>query len=494
MKTCENFQIKNALAEASLVAPKTPNREVVMPLQNANLPFWLENFSDPVLANKIANGITGNISEYKMAKDSCLCKPGVIVFDSKTPLQSTLQCIYNNRKKGNAHILAVCCKSKSIDKDVFFELYKAGIDDVYCMDTLPFAEEIISDRIKRWVAVEQLLNSSSVNDKIIGKSGAWLDVMREVIEVALYSSSSVLITGESGTGKELVSNLIHQLDGRSEKGQLTLVDCSTIVSDLSGSEFFGHEKGAFTNAVSSREGAFALANNGTLFLDEVGELPPSLQSELLRVVQEKVYKKVGSNIWKKTDFRLVSATNKNLMNEVDNKNFRQDLYYRISGWVIELPPLRERKEDIPDLVNFFAKQNLRNEYIEVDNSLMDYLQTRQYNGNIRELKQLVSRITMKHTGKGPLTMGLLPKEDLLHFRNQTENKVENSWDEVIRKSLLFGCGLKEMKEAVGNIAIKIAVDQENGNLQKAAVRLGVTDRSLQLWKSKGANNGNDVLI
>ena len=133
--------------------------------------------------------------------------------------------------------------------------------------------------------------------------------------------------------------MIHRLDSRLEKRELVIVDCTTIVPELSGSEFFGHERGAFTSAIAAREGAFALADRGTLFLDEVGELPIGLQAELLRVVQERTYKRVGSNAWKNTSFRLVCATNRDLLQEQAHGRFRRDFYYRIAAWTCRLPAL-----------------------------------------------------------------------------------------------------------------------------------------------------------
>jgi transcriptional regulator with GAF, ATPase, and Fis domain len=137
----------------------------------------------------------------------------------------------------------------------------------------------------------------------------------------------VLITGESGTGKELIARLIHALDSRVDKGDFVILDCTTVVPTLSGSEFFGHEKGAFTGAIAQRDGAFAMADGGTLFLDEIGELPLVLQAELLRVIEEGMYKRVGSNTWRKTSFRLLCATNRDLLQEESRGNFRKDLYY-----------------------------------------------------------------------------------------------------------------------------------------------------------------------
>ena len=152
----------------------------------------------------------------------------------------------------------------------------------------------------------------------------------------------MLSLGETGTGKELAARLIHTLDRRPRKGDLVVLDCATVVPQLAGSEFFGHERGAFTDAVAGRDGCFALANGGTLFLDEIGELPLTLQAELLRAIQERTFKRVGSNVWRSSVFRLVCASNRELLAEVGQSAFRMDLYYRVASVTITLPPLRDR--------------------------------------------------------------------------------------------------------------------------------------------------------
>src|SRR5262249_53288499 len=161
--------------------------------------------------------------------------------------------------------------------------------------------------------VREVLDSPLVRQNLVGESTAWKRFLSDVIEATLFSQASILLIGESGTGKELISRLIHTLDRRPDKKKLIIVDCTTIAPELSGSELFGHERGSYTKAIQSREGAVALANGGTLFLDEVGELPLNLQAELLRVLQEGTYKKVGSNSWQRSNFRLICATNKDLV-------------------------------------------------------------------------------------------------------------------------------------------------------------------------------------
>ncbi len=202
----------------------------------------------------------------------------------------------------------------------------------------PEAKAGIAARLKRWLTIDELIASPEIRDTLVGEGCAWVSMLRDVVEFARFTDASLLITGESGTGKELVARLIHALDPLRRK-RLVLLDCSTVVPELSGSEFFGHERGAFTTAVAEREGAFALADGGTLFLDEVGELPLRLQAELLRVVQERTYKRIGSNTWKETNFRLICATNRDLREEKARGAFRADFYHRLAAGILELRAL-----------------------------------------------------------------------------------------------------------------------------------------------------------
>lgn len=457
-----------------------------MPLNIASTPYLIEDLSSsPKVVQVISNALMRLVKGFQSTDINSIIKPCILIFDNETPLENIKVFIHKKISSGCNKILAIVLKAKFISKTTYLELFREGISDIYSWDNLRNAEEVIAGRIERWLTVEQMINISKIKDKLIGSSERWLNVIREVVEVALFSTAAVLITGESGTGKELIANLIHELDDRHDRGMFTLVDCSSIVPELSGSEFFGHEKGSFTNAISSRDGAFSLAHNGTLFLDEVGELPLNLQAELLRVIQEGTYKRVGSNIWKQTKFRLVSATNRNLSHEVSSHRFRQDLFFRMTGWEIHLPPLRERVSDIPLLVNHFLRSTLKTDkYIEVDDKLMDYLIARDYPGNIRELKQVVNRLAMKFSGEGPITLGMLGKEELKFLNYGAPVGNEDSLYQGIHKSISTGINIKDLKELVSNIAIKIAIDKEDGNLQRAASLLGLTDRSLQLWKSK----------
>ncbi len=227
---------------------------------------------------------------------------------------------------------------------------------------------------------------------IIGKNMAMQHLYRMIEKVA-PTGSSVLITGESGTGKELVAKAIH-INSQRKDGPFISVNCAALPENLLESELFGHEKGAFTGAVSLRKGRFELAHQGSLFLDEIGELPLSLQAKLLRILQEQTFERVGGSKSISVDVRIITATNKDLKEEVDNGNFREDLYYRLNVLHIHLPPLRERLDDIPMLVShFLAKQRqlLGKEKLEIAPEALRFLSRLPWDGNVRELENTIER-------------------------------------------------------------------------------------------------------
>jgi DNA-binding NtrC family response regulator len=318
--------------------------------------------------------------------------PGILFFNGISPELCQLAREFSHN--GVDRIIAVSVSRSPLDSGLW-NILKAGAADVFVWDGANVTSEGIVRRFERWHQVDKLLDSSLVTENLVGMSLTWRTVLRQLIEIAHFTDSPILITGESGTGKELAARLVHTLDKRTNKHDLVVLDCTTVVPSLSGSEFFGHERGAFTGAVSSRDGAFAMADGGTLFLDEVGDLPLELQAQLLRVVQEKTYKRVGGNSWQKTDFRLLCATNRDLLDEVREGKFRNDLYYRIAAWVCRLPPLRERRDDIIPLARHFMRQMRPDEVPpELDKAVADFLVRRNYPGNVRDLKQLVTRITV----------------------------------------------------------------------------------------------------
>jgi transcriptional regulator with GAF, ATPase, and Fis domain len=387
---------------------------------------------------------------------------------------------------GHDRVLALAESAAAID-GAAWRLLDAGAADVFAWDGSRTAAADVAARLRRWNDVDRLVSSPLVREQLVGESLTWRQVLRQAVEVAAFSDLTVLITGESGTGKELVARMIHALDPRPDKGRLVLVDCTTVVPTLSGSEFFGHEKGAFTGAVAARNGAFAMADGGTLFLDEIGELPPDLQAELLRVVQEGTYKRVGGNTWHSTAFRLVCATNRDLATEEAAGRFRRDFYYRIAAWSCRLPNLRERRDDVLPLArHFLGELRPGGRVPEFDRAVRQYLVSRPYPGNVRELRQLVGQIARRHVGDGPITVGDIPT----HQRPSAP--VPADWPDAefyasIQRALAHGVDLKEIAAAARETAIATALRECDGNLQRAASTLGVTDRALQMRRAANSN-------
>jgi formate hydrogenlyase transcriptional activator len=224
-------------------------------------------------------------------------------------------------------------------------------------------------------------------------------VLREIQTVA-PTDSTVLISGETGSGKELVARAIHQLSTRRDHAFVKL-NCAAIPTGLLESELFGHEKGAFTGAISQRIGRFELANRGTVFLDEVGEIPLELQPKLLRVLQEREFERLGSSRTLRTEARLIAATNRDLAALADEQKFRLDLFYRLNVFPITVPPLRERREDIPMLVRHFAQQfgrRMKKNVETIATETMEALTRYDWPGNIRELQNLIERAVILSTG------------------------------------------------------------------------------------------------
>jgi len=439
-----------------------------------------ESAAAPIRAAVAEAGVDVNDGDAQTGRSGLICF---------TSISDELLALLGDVRQSRAAVLALAVTPSAIKPDDEWLLLSAG-----AADTLGWHEEGAAARVRarldRWTAIDDLAIGAARKASCIGVSAAWVDLIRRVVEAARFADAPVLLIGESGTGKELMARLIHLADSRaerrsgSESPELITVDCSTIVPELSGSEFFGHEKGAFTGAIATRDGAFAAADRGTLFLDEVGELPLALQAQLLRVVQERTYKRVGGNVWQTTDFRLVSATNRDLSELVGGGRFRLDLYHRLAGWVFRLPSLRERREDILPLASHFLKASLpERDLPEFDETVRSYLVNREYPGNIRELRQLISRVALRHVGPGPVTAGDIPPEDRPSVTERTRPWPDERLDQVIVDAIARGIRLKDISHATAEAAIRLALRSENGNLPRAAKRLGVTDRALQLRRA-----------
>jgi two-component system NtrC family response regulator len=297
-------------------------------------------------------------------------------------------------------------------------------------------------------------------DKIIGKSEVLMEVLGLVSRIA-PTNASVLITGESGTGKELIAEAIHANSGRA-KQPFVKVNLGGITQSLFESEMFGHKKGAFTDAYIDRIGRFEMADKGTIFLDEIGDLELSCQVKLLRVLQDRTFEPLGDSRPRKVDVRVVSATNNNLRDKVADRTFREDLFYRINLITIHLPPLRERQEDIPLLAEYFAVQQAQANRLpkpKFTPAAFAYLQSLPYPGNIRELKNLVER-TMLVSGKTVL--------------DEADFAVQNTGAQAPKGTSLEGLKLDELEKR----SILQAIEKHAGNLSHVASALGISRAAL----------------
>ncbi len=271
--------------------------------------------------------------------------------------------------------------------------------------------------------LDEIRSERSFGD-IVGGSSRLRKVMQQ-IQLVAPTDATVLITGESGTGKELVARAVHEQSARRERPLIKL-NCSAVPEGLFESEFFGHVKGSFTGALKDKPGRFELADGGTLFLDEIGEVPLAMQAKLLRVLQEQELERVGDTRTRKVNVRVIAASNRNLKKEVDEGRFRQDLFYRLSVFPIEVPPLRERREDISPLVANFIRQSTRRmnrPEPQVSKAALDRLRSYDWPGNVRELQNTVERAIILWR-EGPLIFDL----PVSPARPNTEHQTKPSAD------------------------------------------------------------------
>jgi transcriptional regulator with PAS, ATPase and Fis domain len=323
----------------------------------------------------------------------------------------------------------------------------------------------------------RLVASELDRSEIVGKSPSMAKIF-DVIRKVAPTTTNILITGETGTGKELVANAIHANSPR-KLNPFIKINCSAIAENLIESELFGYEKGAFTGAVSSKPGRFELAHKGTLFLDEIGDLPREMQVKLLRVIQDHEFERVGGIQTIKVDVRLVAATNRNLQQDVKEGLFREDLFYRLNVMPIHVPPLRERKEDIPALVSYFMDQfnrKLDRQITGADAEVMELFRDHDWPGNIRELENLTERLVLMAKGD-TIVMGDVPAELI----EAVEEKAHAAAPDEKRS-------IKELiREKTGDIERQMIVrvlEECEGNISKAARQLGLSRRGLHLKLAK----------
>lgn len=315
---------------------------------------------------------------------------------------------------------------------------------------------------------------------MIGKSPSMCAVY-QLIEKVAPTPSSVLVTGESGTGKELVARAIHNLSPRREAPFIS-VNCAALSEHLLESELFGHEKGAFTDAVVMRKGRFELADTGTLFLDEIGEMPQPLQAKLLRVLQDKSFERVGGAVTQHVDVRILAATNKDLKDEVDKGHFREDLYYRLNVIHIHLTPLRERVDDIPALVTHFIEKNSHNLGKELDISpeALRLLVSLPWEGNVRELENTIERAAILCNGNR------IEPEDVQPDSSELIRAQEWSTGLELNQFIPDNLSLAEVLNGIEEKLVRKALDDNFFVQARAAEQLGIT-KSLLQYKMKKYN-------
>lgn len=334
------------------------------------------------------------------------------------------------------------------------------LDEVLLTVTRYFERLRLNDQV---VELSALLEMSDPNDPLIGNSTAMQEVYKTIGRVAA-SDATVMITGETGTGKELIASILHRTSSYA-RGQLIKVNCAALPETLLESELFGHEKGSFTGAMNQRKGRFEMANKGTIFLDEVGEMTLSTQKKLLRVLQEREFERVGGSVTVKIDTRVIAATNKILTQEIEANRFREDLYYRLNVISIYLPPLRDRRDDIPLLVEHFVDKHRYKTgapVTKVSQSAMDKLMEYDWPGNVRELENLIQRANV-------LAQGEIITEDHIHFHGTDSRRLIDIGDRVRR-----GTSLEELLANVEKTAMEEALTASDDDRKEAAALLGVS--------------------
>ena len=324
------------------------------------------------------------------------------------------------------------------------------------------------EKIKNYSQEENIVKDNTENLGYMLDSGN-LEYQRvlEISRKAANSEANILILGESGVGKEVIAELIHNESKR--KGN-TFVDinCYALSDSLIESELFGHEKGAFTGAAATRIGRFEAANGGTLFLDEIGDIPVSTQSKLLKAIESKKILRIGRNQPIDVDFRLISATNKDLQLEIKEGRFREDLFYRLSTIIIEVPPLRNRKEDLEKLIQYFIKKTtkvMNLEIKEIDKNVMEFLLKYDYPGNVRELKNMIERLVVLSND------GIISESGLMKTKNLPPDNKLDAFFENERP-------LRDIRSDFEAKYIEGLLKKNNHNISKTAEILGISRRQL----------------
>mgnify|MGYP003393943727 CR=1 FL=1 len=412
------------------------------------------------------------------------------MIDLRLPSRPGIQIMEQNKKINAEAVCIVLTAYATIELSV--QAMRAGAFDFIAK---PFQIDVVLNLVKNALEfsrlkTENLSLKKMVRDKYRFENmvGASLQMNRvyELIERVSDSDSTILIQGESGTGKEIVAKTIHYNSPRRDK-PLIPINCGAIPEALLESELFGHEKGAFTGATASRTGRFELAHGGTLFLDEIGELPLSLQVKLLRVLQERTFERVGGVKSIQVDVRIIAATNQDLEKGIEEKRFREDLYYRLNVIPINIPPLRKRKDDIPLLVDHFIDKFNHKKNKKVDGitpEALNLLHNYYWPGNIRELENLIERMIVLMGHEGMISAGDVPEKLIMSRR-----KVFPFHFELPEEGIVFS----DIVSAFENQILDVSLSRANGVKNRAAQLLHMNRTTLieKLKKRRMATASQD---
>lgn len=393
----------------------------------------------------------------------------VVILDIKMPKKDGLEVLTEMQQKGIDTPVIVLSGHGNIETAV--EAVKKGAFDYIPkppdLNRLLITVRNAMDKVSLVTETKILKKKIAKSKDIVGESNPILKIKETIAKVA-PTEARVLITGDNGSGKELVARWLHEQSNRSN-GPLVEVNCAAIPSELIESELFGHEKGAFTSAIKQRIGKFEQANGGTLFLDEIGDMSLSAQAKVLRALQENKITKVGGDKEEKVDVRVVAATNKDLLKEVEENRFRMDLYHRLSVILIHVPSLNERKDDIPVLADHFLNEICGDYGIPVkkmEKDALESLQARNWTGNIRELRNVVERLVI-------MSDKTITKQDVIDYSGPS-SKAEN-------KGIDFDkfANLQQLNDYVERSFIENKLDKNSWNVSKTADDIGMSKKALE---------------
>jgi len=393
----------------------------------------------------------------------------VIILDIKMPKKDGIEVLTEMQQKGIDTPVIVLSGHGNIETAV--EAVKKGAFDYIPkppdLNRLLITVRNALDKVSLVTETKILKKKISKSKDIVGDSNPIVKIKETIAKVA-PTEARVLITGDNGSGKELVARWLHEQSNRSN-GPLVEVNCAAIPTELIESELFGHEKGAFTSAIKQRVGKFEQANGGTLFLDEIGDMSLSAQAKVLRALQENKITKVGGDKEEKVDVRVVAATNKDLLKEVEENRFRMDLYHRLSVILIHVPSLNQRKDDIPILTDHFLNEICGDYGIpvkKIESEALESLQSRNWTGNIRELRNVVERLVI-------MSEKTITKQDVIDYSGPS-TKAENKGIDYDKFA-----NLQQLNDYVERSFIENKLDKNSWNISKTAEDIGVSKKSLE---------------